>query len=69
MPTPFWSSPAVRDRLKQLERPGFSIEFLRRNPLYRKDYARTFRRIAQGSVNAKTAPEKLARRWGLLFCP
>lgn len=69
MPTPFWSSPIVRDRLNRLERPGFSIEFLRRNPRYRKDFARTRHRIAQGAVDAKAASAKLAHRWGLVFCP
>ena len=69
MPTPFWSSPTIRDRLKHLERPGFSVEFLRRNPNYRSEFARTLRRITQGTADAKAASEKLACRWGLLFCP
>lgn len=67
MPTPFWSSPTVQDRLRRLERPGFAVEFLRRNPLYRKDYMRTLRHIARGVADAETASARLAHRWGLLF--
>ena len=31
MPTAFWRSPDIREQLKLLDRPGFAIEFLRRN--------------------------------------
>ena len=31
MPTEYWRSPETIDSLKRLERPGFAVEFLRRN--------------------------------------
>ena len=31
MPTEYWRSPETIDRLNRLERPGFAVEFLRRN--------------------------------------
>ena len=36
-------------------RPGFAVEFLRRNAHYRRDFARTQRQIARASVDAETA--------------
>ncbi|HVZ06604.1 transcriptional regulator domain-containing protein [Rhodopila sp.] len=69
MPTEDWRSPETIERLKRLERPGFAIEFLRRNPEYRRDYARTERMIARDPASATTAGARLARRWGLQFRP
>ena len=69
MPTPFWRSREVLDRLNHLDRPGFAAEFLRRNPAYRQDCQQTLRRIAQGTLDPQTARAELARRWGLCFCP
>ena len=40
MPTEYWRSPETIDSLKRLERPGFAVEFLRRNLDYRRDFAR-----------------------------
>ena len=40
MPTEYWRSPETIDRLNRLERPGFAVEFLRRNAEYRRDFAR-----------------------------
>ena len=31
MPPEYWRSPETIDRLNRLERPGFAVEFLRRN--------------------------------------
>jgi len=31
MPTQYWRSPETIDHLNRLERPGFAVEFLRRN--------------------------------------
>ena len=69
MPTEYWRSPETIDSLKRLERPGFAVEFLRRNLDYRRDFARTQRRIERASVDAETARVSLARRWGLRFRP
>ena len=69
MPTEYWRSPETIDRLNRLERPGFAAEFLRRNPDYRRDFARTQRQIARAPVDAETARVGLARRWGLRFRP
>lgn len=69
MPTEYWRSPETVDHLNRLERPGFAVEFLRRNTHYRRDFARTQRQIARASVDAETARVGLARRWGLRFRP
>ena len=47
MPTEYWRSPETIDHLNRLERPGFAVEFLRRNAEYRRDFARTQRQIAR----------------------
>jgi hypothetical protein len=64
---PDWRSAQVADAMKGLERPGFAAEFLRRNPAYRTDYARTLCRVAAGTVSEDRALADLARRWGLSF--
>jgi hypothetical protein len=69
MPTEYWRSPETIDSLNRLERPGFAVEFLRRNTDYRRDFARTQRQIARVAVDAETARGDLARRWGLRFRP
>jgi len=65
----FWRSPDAVAQMNRLERPGFALEFLRRNARYRSDYARLQRRIAHGHVDAGVANAALARRWGLRFRP
>ena len=69
MPTEYWRAPETIDRLSRLERPGFAVEFLRRNHDYRRDFVRTQRQIARASVDAETARVGLARLWGLRFRP
>ena len=46
----YWRSPETIEQLNRLERPGFAVEFLRRNAGYRRDYARTLRQIAGASI-------------------
>lgn len=69
MPSEDWRSPETIERLKRLERPGFAVEFLRRNPEYRRDFASTERLIARRGVDERAARARLARRWGLQFRP
>jgi len=69
MPTQDWGSPETLERLNHLERPGFAVEFLRRNADYRRDYSRTQRQIERNMVDPETARSGLARRWGLRFRP
>ena len=69
MPTQYWRSPETIDHLNRLERPGFAVEFLRRNAEYRRDYTRIQRQIARDHVDAESARADFARRWGLRFCP
>lgn len=69
MPISFWRSSDTIEQLNRLDRPGFAVEFLRRNAGYRTDYTRTFRQIARGRANPGTAKTELASRWGLSFCP
>lgn len=68
MPTSFWRSPELRDRISRLDRSGFAVEFLRRNTTYRRDHARLQRRIARRDVDADAECAAFARRWGLCFC-
>ena len=55
MPTEYWRSPETIDHLNRLERPGFAVEFLRRNAEYRRDFARIQRQIARDHVDAESA--------------
>lgn len=61
MPIEDWRSPETIDRLNRLERPGFAVEFLRRNAHYCRDFARTQRRIARPTVDAEAARAGLER--------
>lgn len=69
MPIQDWRSADTIEHLNRLSRPGFAVEFLRRNPDYRRDYARTLREIKRRSADAEAARSRLARRWGLRFRP
>lgn len=69
MPTPFWRSKESQEQLNRLDRPGFAAEFLRRNPVFRKDCDRTLHEFAPGTPTAEAARANLARRWGLSVCP
>lgn len=69
MPTQYWRSPETIERLNRLERPGFALEFLRRNADYRRDFARTKRLIAQDGVDPETVRTSFARRWRLRCRP
>ncbi|WP_225184160.1 DUF6499 domain-containing protein [Bradyrhizobium sp. NBAIM03] len=69
MPTQYWRSPETIERLNRLERPGFALEFLRRNADYRRDFARTERQIARGESDPNTIRTIFARRWRLRCCP
>lgn len=69
MPISDWQAPETIEQLNRLDRPGFAAELLRRNVAYRRDYARTFRRIMRGRADPDEAQSDLARRWGLRFCP
>ena len=67
MPNASWRSPEIIEQLNHLERPGFAVEFLRRNADYRRDYTQTLRQISNRTVDPEVARAKLARRWGLRF--
>jgi len=69
MPTQYWRSAETIERLNHLERPGFAVEFLRRNPNYRQDYARMLRQIARDQAHAEATRTNVAHRWGLRFRP
>lgn len=69
MPNKYWRSPATIENLNRLERPGFAMELLRRNPAYRRDYATVLRRIARNRLDTEAALSDLGHRWGLRFCP
>lgn len=69
MPTQYWRSPETIERLNRLHRPGFAVEFLRRNTDYQRDYARTQRQIFLTGTDAAEARSEFARRWGLRFRP
>lgn len=52
-------------RSRNLGFAGFAQEFLRRNPDYAADFARAKAKIKDDA--ATSAPEVMARRWGLCF--
>jgi hypothetical protein len=62
-----WRSAQAAEKLLQLDRNQFAIEFLRRNPAYREDYRRTQQEIASGALPRDSALANLGRRWGLNF--
>lgn len=67
MQSQYWRSPETIERLNRLQRPGFAVEFLRRNSDYQRDYMRAQRRAAQADPNAAAVVTDFARRWGLRF--
>lgn len=69
MPTAFWRSPDIREQLNFLDRPGFAIEFLRRNPDYRADFEQICNQGSCGAADAEALRSGLAHRWGLAVCP
>jgi len=52
-------------RPRNLGFAGFAQEFLRRNPDYAADFAESEAKIKDDA--ATSAPEVMARRWGLCF--
>ena len=69
MPTEYWRSPETIDHLNRLERPGFAVEFLRRNADYRRDFARTQRQIARASRRCRDRPRRSRSAMGVAFSP
>src|SRR5262245_33701966 len=68
MPVAFnWRSPTESDYLKNLDRPGFAWEFLRRNPDYQEDYETIVRGAASDAGSGGMTSDALAWRWGLAF--
>jgi hypothetical protein len=66
-PASDWKHQASAEKLMQLNRSQFALEFLRRNPRYKDDYQSTLSRIATGELDQESGMEQLARRWGLTF--
>lgn len=66
-----WRSASTADKLMQLDRDQFAVEFLRRNPAYADAYRDTQIHIASGSLTHEAGMARLARQWGLIFraCP
>lgn len=62
-----WRSADAAEVLMQLDQEQFAMEFLRRNPGYKRDYRDTRRRIAEGVLSDEAGMAHLARRWGLSF--
>src|SRR5262252_3842443 len=62
-----WRSLIGHDYLKDLDRPGFAWEFLRRNPAYQEDYNTIAREAASDAADEGTRREPLVWRWGLTF--
>ncbi|WGD53511.1 DUF6499 domain-containing protein [Bradyrhizobium sp. CB1650] len=69
MPTQYWRAPETIERLNRLERPGFALEFLRRNADYRHDFVRAERQIAREGADPETIRTSFARRWRLRCRP
>ena len=66
-PASDWRSLAREGYLKDLDRPGFAWEFLRRNPAYQEDYNTIAREAASDAADEGTRREPLVSRWGLTF--
>lgn len=64
-----WRSADAAEVLMRLDQEQFALEFLRRNPAYRKDYRNTQDCIAGGLLSQEAGMAHLARRWGLSFRP
>lgn len=62
-----WRSASTADKLMELDRDQFAVEFLRRNPAYAEDYRNTQDHIAAGSLAHDAGMARLARQWGLIF--
>ena len=60
---PDWRSETAT--LKQLDRPGFAWEFLRRNRKYIADYERIMRAGNFDKPDVANAAANIARHWGL----
>lgn len=69
MPNEYWHAPETIENLNRLERPGFAVEFLRRNATYRHDYADALRRTVRNRLDIEAALIRFGRRWGLRFRP
>jgi hypothetical protein len=63
-----WRTPNTEEPLQVLDRCGFALEFLRRNPAYRAEHDRLRQVLATDAAAARIAACDLARRWGLGFC-
>jgi hypothetical protein len=66
-PASDWRSLSGHDYLKQLDRPGFAWEFLRRNPTYQEDYNTIAREAASDAIAEGPQRDALVWRWGLCF--
>jgi Family of unknown function (DUF6499) len=64
MPNKNWRSSVIADELYKLERTGFAWEYLRRNRIYRNDFA--VLRRGRSTAEGKAAATRLAI-WGLSF--
>jgi len=62
-----WRVDETDGQLLALDRHGFALEFLRRNPEYRKDFRNLFKKARAGHVNWEAALTRFSRRWGLRF--
>lgn len=62
-----WRSADYAERFKTHDHADFAQEFLRRNPVYVRDYAKAEQRAAADPAKAQEEREGLARRWGLSF--
>jgi len=64
-PASDWRSLTGHRYLRDLDRPGFAWEFLRRNPAYQQDYK--IIEAASDAVDEGLKRDALVSRWGLSF--
>jgi len=62
-----WRVHEADGQLLILDRHGFALEFLRRNPEYKKDFRNILRKVRAGHADLETALMQFSRRWGLRF--
>lgn len=59
-----WRSPYFSTIFERYDRADFAQEFLRRSPVYRRDYVTA---LSASREAGKSLFDRLAARWGLVF--
>ena len=61
-----WRSPDAYEHIRSLDASGFAWEFLRRNPVFRREHRKLEYASRRGTVDSAET-EAFAHRWGVRF--